>query len=66
MSQSQVELIIERWMQDENFRQRLRVDPLTTVQSEGFVLSEEEQAGLLRMDFSVPDDELASQANFAG
>ena len=66
MSQSQVELIIERWMQDENFRQRLRVDPLTAVQSEGFVLSEEEQAGLLRMDFSVPDDELASQANFAG
>ena len=66
MSERQIEAMVERWMRDQDFRERMRVAPLETAEAEGFALSEEEKRALEQLDMSGADDELAAQVNFAG
>ena len=66
MSQAQIETIIERWMNDAAFRERMRAAPKATVAEEGYELSDEELQALDRLDLSGRDEDLVRQANFAG
>ncbi len=65
MNKEQIELLVERWMADEDFRVRMRQAPVATAADEGFELTEEEQQALAQLDFSQSDAELARHANFA-
>lgn len=65
MSQSSVEALIARWMEDEVFRERLRAAPVETAAAEGYDLTEEERAALAVVDFSASDEQLRASANFA-
>jgi hypothetical protein len=64
MSQTSVEAMVERWMVDEDFRQALKTDPVSTAEREGFDLSAEEKAALAEMDLDQSDEVLKSRLSF--
>ncbi|HEV7274890.1 MAG TPA: Os1348 family NHLP clan protein [Devosiaceae bacterium] len=65
MEQSQIERLVERWMNDPEFRNRMRTAPLETVAAEGYELTDEEQQALQRLDLNQSDEALVRHANFA-
>ncbi|MBI5630154.1 MAG: hypothetical protein HY921_04630 [Elusimicrobia bacterium] len=64
MSRESVEKLVDRWMNDEKFRAELRSDPQGTVKKAGASLSPEELQALSRIDWSLPDEQLKTRANF--
>ncbi len=66
MSQSAVEILIDRWMNDPAFREGLRADPEAAVRSTGVELSEDEWTALRSVDWSATDEELQSRVSKAG
>ncbi|HEV7274889.1 MAG TPA: Os1348 family NHLP clan protein [Devosiaceae bacterium] len=64
MNQAEMERLVERWMRDAEFRDRMRAAPLETVAAEGYDLTEEEQQALQQLDLSLSDEELSRQASF--
>ena len=66
MSQAQIETIIERWMSDAAFREKMRASPQATVAEEGYELSDEEMQALDKLDLTAGDEELLRQASFGG
>jgi len=51
-------------MVDEDFRQALKTDPVSTAEREGFDLSAEEKAALAEMDLDQSDEVLKSRLSF--
>ena len=58
MSQEAVAKLMEHWLNEPGFRQRLRADPEGTVKRSGLQLSDDEWAALRRIDWSQTDEEL--------
>ncbi len=51
-------LILERWVEDEAFRGKLRADPEGAAREVGADLTEEDREALRGIDWSLPDEEL--------
>ncbi len=65
MSRQAVEDLVDRWMNDPEFRDRMRQDPEATVRGSGADLDEQEWAALRAVDWTMSDEELTSRASRA-
>ncbi len=63
MTRQAVEELMDRWMNDEAFREELRVDSEGTVRSTGLSFDQDEWAALRSVDWSLPDEELQTRAS---
>jgi len=61
MSHEAVQTLVERYLNDEGFRAAMRTDPVAALAATGLELSAEEQAGLLKNDWSLSDEELGER-----
>ena len=61
MSYEQVGKLIDRWVNDPNFRNELRKDPEGAVKKAGAQLSGEELAELQKINWTASDEQLKSQ-----
>ena len=66
MSRQAVEELMDRWMNEPEFRQQMRSDPEATVRGTGVELDDEEWSALRSMDWNVSDEELQARASKAG
>ena len=66
MSQSGVEILLDRWESDTAFRAALRRDPEEAVKASGVSLSQDEWTALRAIDWSQSDEALSSRASKAG
>ncbi|HMS40831.1 MAG TPA: Os1348 family NHLP clan protein [Pyrinomonadaceae bacterium] len=66
MSRQAVETLMDKWMNDTNFRDELRTDAEGTIKATGFDLDADEWAAVRNMDFSQSDEELMSRASKGG
>ena len=66
MSRAAVGTLVDRWMNEPDFRAALRQDAETTVRASGADLSGEEWDALRRIDWSLSDEELQTRINAAG
>jgi hypothetical protein len=66
MSAQAMEALLDRWMSEREFRERLRQDPEETVRSTGLVLDADEWAALRAVDFSLSDEELQARVSKGG
>ena len=65
MSRAAVETLIDRWMNEPDFRSALRQDAEAAVHTSGVDLSAEEWGALRQIDWNLPDEELQSRINAA-
>lgn len=63
MSGEAIKQLIERWTNDEAFRNEVRKDPEAAVRATGLELTEEEWAGVRAVDWSLSDEELQARVN---
>ncbi len=63
MSRQAVEQLMDRWMNEPNFRDEIRRNPEGTVRRMNLELDEDEWAALRNMDWTLPDEELQARAN---
>lgn len=61
MTREAVEQLIDRWMNDPDFREQVRVDPLGAVQRSGAQLDADELAALRDFDWSASDEQLEAR-----
>jgi hypothetical protein len=61
MSRESVSTLIDRWVEDAEFRAALRSDPDGTIAATGLELDAEERAAIAEMDWSSTDAELADR-----
>ena len=61
MSREALEQLIDRWTNDQAFRDDLRRDLEGTVERAGLELDEDEWAVLHNTDWSLPDEELQTR-----
>ena len=60
-----MERLTDRFMNDPDFRERMRRDPEETAESLGLELDEEERQALRSIDWSLPDEQLQERASKA-
>jgi len=63
MSQSGVEILLDRWESDLTFRAAIRTDPEAAVRTSGVSLSDDEWAALRAIDWSQSDEALSARAS---
>ena len=63
---SGIEMLMDRWENDVEFRSALRHDPEGAVRAAGVSLSGDEQAALRAIDWSQSDEELCARASKVG
>jgi hypothetical protein len=63
MSQSGVEILLDRWESDLTFRDAIRHDPEAAVRASGVSLNAEEWAALHAIDWSQSDEALSARAS---
>ncbi len=63
MSRSGVEILLDRWESDREFRAALRRDPEEAVKASGVSLSDDERAALKAIDWSQTDEQLSARAS---
>jgi hypothetical protein len=63
MSHDALATLIERWINDAQFRTDVRADPIRAIERAGVELSEPERAAVAAFDWSLPDRELAARAS---
>lgn len=61
MSKEMVKELIERWVNDPNFRSDIRKDPEGAIKSTGKSLTDEEITSLKKVDWSLTDEELKAR-----
>ena len=61
MSREAIDELIDRWLEDPQFRAAVRHDPDAAVRSTGLTLDEDEWAAVRHTDWTLPDDELSSR-----
>lgn len=66
MTQSTISALVDRWLNDPQFRQALRSDPKGTVESSGYTLVPDEWAALQAIDWSLSDEQLQTRASKIG
>jgi len=63
MAQEAVKKLMDLWINDPNFRTKLRKNPDGAVRDAGIKLSKEEQAALRSVDWNLSDQELQARAS---
>lgn len=58
MSQDALEELLDRWLNDSDFRETYRSDPEIAVKDVGLTLSADEWAELRKIDTALPDEQL--------
>jgi hypothetical protein len=66
MSREAVETLIDKWMNEPEFREEIRRDPEGAVSRTGVVLDKVEMEALRSMDWNASDEELQARASKAG
>jgi hypothetical protein len=66
MSRQAVEELMDRWMNEPEFRQQMKNDPEGTVRATGVELDETEWSALRSMDWNASDEELQARASKYG
>ena len=66
MNHENVEMVMDRWMNDPTFRADLRANPEKAIEGVGVTLSEDEMAALKSVDWSLSDDELTQRVTKSG
>jgi hypothetical protein len=66
MNPKNVEVLMDRWMNDPAFREDLRTNPEQAAESAGVTLNEDEMAALKSVDWSLSDDELTQRVTKSG
>ena len=66
MSRQAVETLMDRWMNEPQFREALRQDPEAAVKAVGVTLSDDEWAALRSIDWNQSDDELQARVSKVG
>lgn len=66
MSREAVGELMDKWMNEPEFREAMRRDPEATVRSAGVELNEDEWSALRSMDWNASDEELQARASKAG
>jgi hypothetical protein len=65
MSDQGMQMLLERWTEDESFRKDLRSDPEGAASNIGADLSEEQREFLRSVDWTLSDQELEALLNKA-
>jgi len=58
-----LEQLMERYLSDPAFKQRLQADPEGAARAAGLTLTAEERAALGQLDFNLPDAELQARVS---
>lgn len=66
MSQQSMQTLLERWMNDPEFRAQIRQDPEGTVRATGLELTEDEWMALRAVPWELSDEELRERVTKAG
>jgi hypothetical protein len=66
MSRDSIEELLDRWMDDTNFRAAVRSNPEAAVRATGIELNDEEWQAVRAVDWSLSDEELTTRANKSG
>ena len=66
MSRQVVGQLVDRWLNDPEFRKQVRQDPEGAIQASGLVLSPEEWTAVRSLDWKLSDEELKTRANNVG
>ena len=66
MNHENVEILMDRWMNDPAFRADLRANPEQAAKGAGVTLNADELAALNNVDWSLTDDELTQRVSKSG
>ncbi|HMS40829.1 MAG TPA: Os1348 family NHLP clan protein [Pyrinomonadaceae bacterium] len=66
MSRQAVETLMDKWMNDTNFRDEMRNDAESAIRGTNLELSTDEWEAVKNIEWSASDEELMSRANKAG
>ncbi|MES2465312.1 MAG: Os1348 family NHLP clan protein [Armatimonadota bacterium] len=66
MNPENLELLMDRWMNDPTFRADLRANPEKAAESVGVTLNADEMAALKNVDWNLSDDELSQRVSKMG
>lgn len=58
--------LIDRWMEDASFREKMRKDPKGTLAGSGIKLTKEQEAVFQKINWKLSDEQLKAQANAFG
>jgi hypothetical protein len=62
-NQEEMQKLTDRFMNDPDFRERMKQDPEGTAQSEGLQLDEEDRQALQSVDWSQSDEQLKERVS---
>ncbi len=62
-NQEAMQKLTDRFMNDPDFRERMKQDPEGTAQSEGLQLDEEDKQALQSVDWSLSDEQLKERVS---
>ena len=62
-NQEAMQKLTDRFMNDADFRERMKQDPEGTAQSEGLQLDEEDKQALQSVDWSLSDEQLKERVS---
>ncbi len=66
MKQENIEILMDKWMNEPAFREELKANPKDAVKNAGVTLSDDEMQTLNNVDWSLSDEELQSRISKAG
>ncbi len=66
MKQENIEILMDKWMNEPAFREELKANPEDAVKNAGVTLSDDEMQTLNNVDWSLSDEELQSRISKAG
>lgn len=63
MSRQAIGQLIDRWLNDPEFRKKVRQDPEGAIKASGVMLSPEERTAFRKIDWHQTDEELQSRVS---
>jgi hypothetical protein len=60
MNRADIELLLNRWMNEPGFRSQMRRDPVAAIQQAGITVAKEDEEDLRATDWTLSDEELAA------
>ncbi len=66
MNQETLEMLMDKWMNEPTFREKMRTDPHNVISETGVSLTQEDLNELEQMDWSLSDEELQTRISKGG
>ena len=63
MDKSDVDKLVNRWMNEPDFRKKMKENPEETIKASGIRLDEKDKKALQGIDWKLPDEELQKRAS---